>query len=117
MPVTGTRKETVETAKAMKTAKAIETPGTGKDGGKSKGEYPENLTQVPCICYPINFRKQSVSALLDLGSKVNAVHLAFAKELGLPIRPTDVEVQKIDSTTLDTYEIVVAAFLVKNKAH
>ena len=56
------------------------------------GENPgSNLAQVPCIRYPINFGKKSVSALLNLGSEVNAVHPAFAKELGLPIRSTDVE--------------------------
>ena len=60
-----------------------------------------NLAQVPCIRYPINFGKKSLSALFDSGSEVNAVHLAFAKELGLPIRPTDVEAQKIYGTTLE----------------
>ena len=49
-----------------------------------------NLARVLCIRYPINFGKKSVSALLDSGSEVNAVHPAFAKELGLPIRPIDV---------------------------
>ena len=56
-------------------------------------------------------------SLLDLGSKVNAVYPAFAKALGFPIRPTDVEAQKIDGTTLVTYIIVVAVFLVKDKAN
>ena len=75
------------------------------------------LAQVSCICYPINFRKKSVSALFDSSSKVNAVHSAFAKELGLLIRPTDIGVQKIDGPTLETYEMVVAAFLPENKAN
>ena len=110
-PVTGTKEEMVETAKA------VETPGTSKDGGKSEGEYPENLAQVSCIRYPINYGKQSVLALLDSGSEINVVHPAFAKELGLPNRPTDVGAQKIDGTMLDIYEMVVAAFSVKNKAH
>ena len=76
-----------------------------------------NLARVLCICYPIHFRKKSVSILFDWGNEFNAIHLTFAKELGLPIRPTDIKVQKIDSTTLDTYGIVVAAFLMKNKAN
>ena len=76
-----------------------------------------NLAQVPCIHYPINFGNKFVSALFDLSSEVNIVHLAFAKELGLPIRPTDVRVQKIDDTTLETYGIVVAVILVENKAN
>ena len=110
-PLTETREETVETAKTVETAE------TSKDGGKSKSEYPDNLARVLCICYPINFKKQSVSALLDSGSKVNTVHPAFAKELGLPVRPTNIRAQKIDGITLDTYRMVVAAFSVKNKAN
>ena len=115
--VTGIRKETVETAEAVETTKAIETAGISKDSGESKGEYLENFVQVSCIRYPINFGKKSVLALFDLGSEVNAIHPAFTKELGLFIRSTDIRVQKIDGTTLDTYEMVVAAFLVKNKAN
>ena len=76
-----------------------------------------NLVRVPCICYPINFGKKSVSALLDLGSKVNAVHPVFAKELGLPNRPTDMGAQKIDGTILETHGMVVAAFSVEDKAN
>ena len=76
-----------------------------------------NLARVPCIRYPINFEKKSMSALLDSGSEVNAVYLAFAKELGLPIRPIDVGAQKIDRTTLETYRMVVAAFSVQDKAN
>ena len=76
-----------------------------------------NLARVLCIPYPINFGKKSVSALLDSGSEVNAVHPAFAKELGLPIRPTDMGAQNIDSTTLETYEMVVTAFSVEDKAN
>ena len=69
-----------------------------------------------CIRYSINFEKQSVSALFNLGSKVNAVHLTLAKKLGLPIKPTNVRAQKIHGSTLDTYGMVVAAFLIKDKA-
>ena len=105
-PVTETSEEVVRTTKAVETAE------TGKDGS----EY-HNFAQVPCIRYPINFRKQSVSALFDLGSEVHAVHPAFAKELSLPIRPTDVGTQKIDGTTPETYGMVVAAFLLEDKAN
>lgn len=58
------------------------------------------LERVPCIHYPIRFRKQldNVRALIDSGSEVNAMHPALAKKLGLITRKTDVEAQKIDST-------------------
>ena len=76
-----------------------------------------NLARVPCIRYPINFGKKSISTLLNSGSEVNAIHLVFAREIGLSIRPTDVGAQKIDSTTLETFGIVVIAFLVEDKAN
>ena len=38
-------------------------------------------------------------------------------EPGLFVKPTDVGVQKIDSSTLDTYGMVVAAFSVTDKTN
>ena len=75
------------------------------------------LAQVLYIYYPINFGKKSILTLLDLGSEVNAIHLTFTKKLGLSIRPTNVEVQKIDDTTLNTYRMVVTAFLMMDKTN
>ena len=54
-------------------------------------------------------------ALLNLESEINAIYPTFGKEPGFPIRLTDIRVQKINGTILDTYEIVVAAFLVTDK--
>ena len=124
-PVTGTRKETVETikgfetTKAVKTTKAVGTAGIGKNSKESEGEYPENLARVPCIRYPITFQKKSVpiSALFDSSSEVNAIHPTVVRELGLPIRPTDVSAQKIDGTMLNSFGIVVVAFSVTDKAN
>ena len=53
----------------------------------------------------------------DSSRKVNAIHLIFAKELGLPIKSIDIGAQKIDGIMLDTYRMVIAAFSVKNKAN
>ena len=111
MPVTRTREKAVETTKIAESA------GASKNGEKSEGKYLKNLTQVSCIRYPINFEKKLLSSLLDSSSKFNAVHLAFAKELGLSIRPTDVGAQKIDGTMLDIYRMVIAAFLIEDKAN
>ena len=58
-----------------------------------------------------------VLALLDSGSKVNAIHLTFAKELSFSIWETNNGIQKIDSTMLDTFEIVVVAFSIIDKAN
>ena len=84
------------------------------------GAREEALERVPCIHYLIPFKdmeKAPVQALIDSGSEVNAVHLSFVKQLGLSIRPTNVRAQKIDGTTLDTYGMVVTAFLVVDKAN
>ena len=111
-PVTGTRAETIETAEAVGTAEV------GENGDESEGECP-NLARVPCIWYPITFRKKSVpvSALLDSGSEINALHPTFPRELGLSIWITDVGAQKIDGTMLDTFGMVVVAFSVMDKAN
>ena len=102
--------------KKLVTVSATSTPVTvarKKEFGENLGA---NLARVLCIRYPINFGKKSVLALLDSSSELNAIHPAFAKELGLLIKPTDVGAQKIDGTTLETYGIVVAAFSVEDKA-
>ena len=106
-PVIGTRKKVAEAAWAS------------KDSEKSKSEYRENLTQILCTRYPITFWKKFVPVLvlLDSSSKVNTIHLTFAQKLELPIRLMDVRIQKIDSTTLDTFRMVVAVCLVTDKAN
>ena len=78
-PVTGTGEEAVESAESVENGEAVETAEFDKDGKESKGAYP-NLAQVLCIWYPITFRKKFVSvlALLDSGSKVNAIHPILA---------------------------------------
>ena len=99
------------------TVSATSTPVTvarEEDDGENLGS---NLARVPCIRYPINFGKKSVLTLLDSGSEINAVHPAFAQELAVPIRLTDVRAQKIDGTTLETYRMVFAAFLVEDKVN
>ncbi len=67
----------------------------------------EELELVPCIRYPVTFKDQT-KALMDSGSEVNAMSQAFAQQLDLKIRKTNVGVQKIDSTTLETYGMVVS---------
>ena len=116
--MTGTKEETVEIAKTVETAKAVEIAEVGKDSNKSEGEY-SNLVRVPCIRYSITFLKKFVPilALLDSGSEINAINPTFAQELGLPIRTTDVGAQKINSTMLDNFGMMVVAFSVMDKAN
>ena len=64
-----------------------------------------------------NADKSLVQAFVNLENEVNAIYPSFAKQLGLPIRPTYVRDQKIDGTTLDTHKIGVAAVSVVDKAN
>ena len=81
----------------------------------------EALERVPYIHYLVQFKKDAdktpVQVLINSESKVNVIHPSFAKQLGLPIRPTDLGAQKIDDTTLDTHGMVVAAFSIVDKAN
>ena len=74
------------------------------------------LDRIPCICYPIWFKKSKVQvqALFDSGSKINAITLEYALKLGLKIRPTDVGAQKINSSTFKTFGMVLASFQVED---
>ena len=75
------------------------------------------LDKVSCICYPIQFHKdkdKDVLALLDSGSKVNTMTLVYAAYLGLKVRVTNVGAQKIDKSSLATYDMVIAIFQVVN---
>ena len=56
-----------------------------------------------------------MGALLDLGSEVNAMTPAFTSKLDLKICSTDVGAQKIDGSTFQTFEIILASFQVEDK--
>ena len=76
------------------------------------------LDRVPYIYYPVQFRKdkdKDVLALLDSRSKVNAMTPTYTAHLDLKVRMTDVDMQKIDRSSLATYSMVIAAFQVVNK--
>ena len=55
-----------------------------------------------CIYYPLRFRKntEGVRALIDSGSKVNTMTLAYASKLDLWACHTNIGAQKIDGSTL-----------------
>ena len=77
------------------------------------------LKQVPCIRYPVRFRKdrkrQDLLALIVSGSEVNAMNPAYAKKLGILVRKIDVGAQKIDGSYLDTFGMATAGFLLQDK--
>ena len=73
------------------------------------------LQRVPCVHYLIRFKKKEVQALINSGSEVNAMTPANVSRLGLRVDRTDIKAQKIDGSTLKTFEIVLASFQVKDK--
>lgn len=56
-----------------------------------------------------------VSALLNTGSKVNAISLPYAKQLRLAIRPTNVGAQKIDGSSLATHGMTEILFSISER--
>ena len=71
------------------------------------------LDWVPCIHYYVQFQKdknKDVLALLDSRSKVNAMTPAYVAQLGLKVRNTNVDTQKIDKSSLVIYSMVIPAF-------
>ena len=53
--------------------------------------------------------------MIDLGSKVNTMTPAYTSKLSLKVHPTNIGAQKIDSSTLKIFRIVLASFQVENK--
>ena len=48
------------------------------------------VVRMPCIHYPVQFQEKQVKALLNSGSKVNAMNPDYARKLRLKIRRTNV---------------------------
>ena len=53
--------------------------------------------------------------MINLGSEVNTMTLAYATKLGLKVYYIDVGAQKIDSSIFETFEIILASFKVEDK--
>ena len=85
--------------------------------GVSKEASEVILDWVPCIHYPIQFRKdkETIRTLINSGDEVNAMTPTYAKKLGLRTQKTDVRAQKIDALSLDIFGIVIAGFQVLDK--
>ena len=77
----------------------------------------EVVVRILYIHYPVQFQEEQVRALLNSGSKTNAMSPAYAKRLGLKTRKTNVGAQKINGSTLETFGMVIADFQVENKGN
>ena len=70
------------------------------------------VVKVSYIYYPVWFQEnqEQVRALLNSGNKINAINPNYAWKLGLKIQKTNVEAQKMDSSALETFRMVIADF-------
>lgn len=70
------------------------------------------LKCLPCIHHLVRFKKDQakIQPLLDFGSKINVITLAYTAKLGLKVRSTHVGAQKIDDSTFKTFGMVQASF-------
>lgn len=70
------------------------------------------LERVPYIHYLLYFQKDiaEIKTLIDLGSKVNIILLAYSSKLGLKVCHTNIRAQKIDGSTFEMFKIVLASF-------
>ena len=87
----------------------------------------EEIVRVPYFYYSVCFQEDQrqknqgqegqeyVRALLISGSKINTLSPAYIKKLGLKTWKTNIGVQKIDSSTLETFEMVIADFKIEAK--
>ena len=60
-------------------------------------------------------KNRNVLALFNFKSEVDAMTLAYRAQLGLKMRKTNVDAQKIDGSFLITYGMIIAAFQVLDK--
>ena len=76
------------------------------------------LKRVPCIHYPLRFRKNKenkLQVLIDLNNGVNAMTPSYVSKLGLKVHHTNIEAQKMNGSILKTFGIVLASFQVEDK--
>lgn len=102
-----------KTFKKLVSVSATSAPITG-----ASKEDEVVLEGVPCVYYPLRFRKDKeneVRALIDSGSEVNAITPTYASKLGLRVCHTDVGAHKIDGSTFETFGMVLANFQVEDK--
>ena len=77
----------------------------------------KKVVRVPYIYYQVQFQEsqEQIKALLDSGSKVNAMSPTYVEKLGLKTWKTNVGAQKIDGFALKIFKMVIADFQVEDK--
>lgn len=71
------------------------------------------LDRLPCIYYPIQFRKwgkKVARTLIDSNSEINIITPIYAKQLELQNQHSNIRAQKINSLSIESFGIVIARF-------
>lgn len=70
------------------------------------------LERVLYIHYLLHFQKDisGIKVMIDLNSELNARTLMYISKLGLNVYHINVKAQIIDSSTFETFEMVLASF-------
>ena len=75
----------------------------------------EVIVRVPYIHYLVQFQEKQIKALFDSGSEVNFMSPTYAEKLGLKTWKTNVRNQKINSSALEIFGMVIADFQIEDK--
>ena len=68
------------------------------------------LKEMLCIYYAVYFQKKWIRALLDSNSKINTINSNFVWKLAFYIRKINVKAQKMDSSILKIFVIMIVNF-------
>lgn len=70
------------------------------------------LKCISCIYHLVWLKKKQakIQILLDSGSEVNTITLAYTAKLGFKVQSTNVEAQKINGSTFETFRMVLTSF-------
>ena len=76
----------------------------------------EVVVKVPYIHYLVQFQEDQIKALLNSGSKINAMNSDYTRKLRLKIQKTNVGALKINGSALEIFGMIIADFQVEDKA-
>lgn len=73
------------------------------------------LNCIPCIYYPVLFKKDKLKALINSCNKFNTMMIVYTLKLNLKLYSINIRVQKIDNAILKIFEIVMSSFQIEIK--
>ena len=75
------------------------------------------LEQVFCIQYLVKYCKNKAIflTLINFGSKISKIIITYAAVLGFKVYLTTIKSQKIDCSSSNTFDMIIASFQVQNK--